>query len=194
MAHVVTMSTTEVRHGEPITTVLTWRVRPGHEREFEKWTRGITRCARQFPGNEGVSWLHPEDGHRYHSVLRWSDPQRLTAWLESPERADWHKRIEGVATEIGSERQSTTGMETWFALPGTTVQAPPRWKMVLTTFLGAYPFVLLIQWLVTPATAAWPLPLRAAMFPLVLLPALTFVVMPLLSRVLRQWLYRPPDH
>ncbi|MER5209727.1 antibiotic biosynthesis monooxygenase [Streptomyces sp. NPDC002838] len=186
------MSTTDVRRSEPITTVLTWQVRPGREQEFEEWTHGISRCAREFPGNEGVSWLRPEDGHRFHAVLRWSDPHRLTAWLESDERASWHERIEDVATEIGSERQSTTGMETWFSLPGTTAQAPPRWKMVLTTFLGAYPFTFLIQWLVTPQTTTWPLPLRAAVFPMVLLPVLTYLVMPLLSRLLRQWLYPPP--
>jgi uncharacterized protein len=188
------MSTTDVRRGEPVTTVLTWEVRPGREEQFEDWTRGITRCARQFPGNEGVSWLRPEQGHRFHAVLRWSDPHRLAAWLDSDERADWHARIEGVATEIGSERQSTSGMETWFSLPGTTVQPPPRWKMVLTTFLGAYPFTLLIQWLVTPRTGAWPLPLRSAVFPLVLLPTLTYLVMPRLSRLLRRWLYRPPEN
>ncbi len=193
MAPVVSMSTTDVRQGDPVTTVLTWQVRPGHEQEFEQWTHGITRCARRFPGNEGVSWLRPEDGHRFHAVLRWSDPHRLAAWLESEERATWHGRIEGVATEIGSERQSTTGMETWFALPGTTVQAPRRWKMVLTTFLGAYPFTFLIQWLVAPHTLTWPLPLRAAVFPIVLLPVLTYLVMPLLSRLLRLWLYPPPD-
>jgi antibiotic biosynthesis monooxygenase (ABM) superfamily enzyme len=79
---------------------------------------GENRCARRFPGNEGVARLRPEGGHR-------------------DERASWHARIEDIATEIGSERQSTTGMETWFSLPGTTVQSPPRWKMVLTTFLGA---------------------------------------------------------
>ncbi|WP_030675230.1 antibiotic biosynthesis monooxygenase [Streptomyces cellulosae] len=187
------MSSTEVRRGEPITTVLTWQVRPGHEHEFEQWTHGIADCARRFPGNEGVSWLRPEDGHRFHAVLRWSDPHRLAAWLESDERAAWHRRIEGIATELGSERQSTTGMEAWFSLPGTTVQSPPRWKMVLTTFLGAYPFTLLIQWLVTPSTTAWPLPLRAAVFPVVLLPVLTYLVMPSLSRLLRLWLYRSPD-
>ncbi|MGV9889383.1 antibiotic biosynthesis monooxygenase [Streptomyces sp. NPDC003395] len=187
------MRTTHERRAEPVTTVLTWRVRPGHEDEFEDWTRGITRCARQFPGNEGVSWLRPEDGgHRFHAVLRFSDTDRLGAWLRSEERADWHERIEGVATEVSSERQSTTGMETWFSLPGTSVQSPPRWKMVLTTFLGAYPFTLLIQWLVTPRAASWPLPLRAAVFPVVLLPVLTYLVMPLLSRVMRLWLYRPP--
>ncbi|MFH9011100.1 hypothetical protein ACH4C6_06950 [Streptomyces sp. NPDC017943] len=41
----------------------------------------------------------------------------------------------------------------------------------------------------TPSTAGWPLPLRAVVFPLVLLPVLTYLVMPGLSRVLRQWLY-----
>lgn len=187
------MSTTQLRRRDPVTTVLTWQVRPGREAEFEKWTRGITRCASRFPGNEGVSWLRPEDGLRYHAVLRWSDPQRLARWLESTERAEWHARIEGIATEVGDERQSTTGMETWFSLPGTTAQSPPRWKMLLTTFLGAYPFTLLIQWLATPRTAAWPLPLRAAVFPVVLLPVLTYLVMPLLSRLFRLWLYPPPD-
>jgi antibiotic biosynthesis monooxygenase (ABM) superfamily enzyme len=187
------MSTTHTRHDDPVTTVLTWQVRPGREQEFEEWTRGISHCARRFPGNEGVSWLHPEEGHRYHAVLRWSDQHRLAAWLDSPERADWHARIEGVAMEVGSQRQSTTGMETWFSLPGTTVQAPPRWKMVLTTFLGAYPFTCVIQWLATPRTGAWPLPLRAAVFPGGLLPVLTYLVMPLLSRLLRLWLYPPPD-
>ncbi|MEU7057091.1 antibiotic biosynthesis monooxygenase [Streptomyces sp. NPDC046197] len=187
------MNGSRVRCTEPVTTVLTWQVRPGHEDEFEQWTRAITRVARRFPGNEGVAWLRPEDGHLFHAVLRFCDPQRLSAWLTSPERAEWHRRIEGIAREISSERQSTTGMETWFSLPGTTVQPPPRWKMVLTTLLGAYPFTLLIQWLVTPRTAAWPLPLRAALLPVLLLPILTYLVMPRLSRLLRPWLYPSPD-
>ncbi|WNM36610.1 antibiotic biosynthesis monooxygenase [Streptomyces sp. Li-HN-5-11] len=188
------MSTSHLQRSEPVTTVLTWQVRPGHEEEFEEWTRRVTRVAQRFPGSEGVVWLRPEEGgHRYHAVLRFSDPHSLTAWLTSEERAEWHGRIEDIATEVSSERQSTSGLETWFSLPGTAVQSPPRWKMVLTTFLGAYPFTLLIQWLVTPRTTAWPLPLRAAVFPVVLLPVLTYLVMPRLSRLLRLWLYPSPD-
>jgi uncharacterized protein len=187
------MQTSRVRCDEPVTTVFTWQVRPGKEDVFEEWTKGVTRSASRFPGNEGVAWLRPEEGHRFHAVLRFSDPERLGAWLTSDERARWHARIDGVATEVSSERQSTTGMETWFDLPGTNGPAPPRWKMALTTFLGAYPFTLLIQWLVAPHTAGWPLPLRAAIFPLVLLPTLTFVVMPFLSRLLRRWLYPSPS-
>ncbi|MDQ1034273.1 antibiotic biosynthesis monooxygenase (ABM) superfamily enzyme [Streptomyces sp. V3I8] len=187
------MSTTQASRGEPVTTVFTWQVRPGHEADFEEWTRGVADCVARFPGSQGLSWLRPEPGHRFHAVLRFSDPQRLTDWLVSAERAEWHARIQGIATEVRDERQSTTGLESWFRLPGTTVKAPPRWKMVLTTFLGAYPMTFLIQWLVAPNTTSWPLPLRAAVFPLVLLPVLTYLVMPGLSRLLRLWLYGTPD-
>jgi antibiotic biosynthesis monooxygenase (ABM) superfamily enzyme len=187
----MTATRTPARHrDEPVTAVFTWRVQPGHEAEFEEWTHGITRAASGFPGSEGVAWLRPENGHVFHAVSRFTDPERLKAWLVSEERAEWHRRIDAVATEVSGERQSTTGMETWFSLPGTTVQSPPRWKMALTTLLAAYPLVLLLQWLVTPNTANWPLPLRAAVFPAVLLPSLTYLIMPGLSRLLRQWLYR----
>ena len=35
------MSTTEVRRGDPVTTVLTWEVRPGREQEFELPAHGL---------------------------------------------------------------------------------------------------------------------------------------------------------
>ncbi|MEU9187471.1 antibiotic biosynthesis monooxygenase [Streptomyces sp. NPDC048484] len=187
------MSTTQVPYTEPVTSVFTWQVRPGREAEFEEWTQGVADCVTRFPGSEGVSWLRPEPGLRFHAVLRFSDPQRLTDWLTSPERAEWHARIEGIATEVRAERQSTTGMESWFRLPGTAVKPPPRWKMVVVTFLGAYPMAFLIQWLMAPQMAAWPLPLRAAVFPMVLVPMLTYVIMPGLSRLLRLWLYGSPN-
>ena len=43
--------------------------------------------------------------------------------------------------------------------------------------------------LVVPAVLSWPLLLRASLFPLGLVPLLTFLIMPRLSRLLRQWLY-----
>ena len=48
--------------------------------------------------------------------------------------------------------------------------------------------VLAFQALVVPRMARLPLPLRALLFPLVLLTLMTFVVMPVVTRVLRRWL------
>jgi antibiotic biosynthesis monooxygenase (ABM) superfamily enzyme len=39
-----------------------------------------------------------------------------------------------------------------------------------------------------PRMVGLPLPLRALLFPLVLLTLMTFVVMPVVTRVLRRWL------
>ncbi|WP_187239325.1 hypothetical protein [Actinomadura sp. HBU206391] len=86
-------------------------------------------------------------------------------------------------------RHHTTGLETWFSLPGESVPAPARWKMVIATFSAIYPLSLLFQGVIAPATQNWPLALRALVFPLVMVPLLTYAVMPNVSRLLRRWLY-----
>jgi uncharacterized protein len=61
--------------------------------------------------------------------------------------------------------------------------------MALVTFVAIYPLSLLYTWLVVPQVKAWPLGVHAAVFPLALVPLLTFLIMPRLSRLLRHWLY-----
>lgn len=174
-------------HVEPVTVVFTWEVAKGREAEFEEWAHGVTAAATRFPGHLGATWLRPEGkDRRYHTVLRFSDGARLTAWLESPERDRWMERLDGLAHE---DQTHTSGMETWFSLPDRSVSAPPRWKMVLVTFAGVYPLSLVLQATAVPAAKSWPLPLRAVVFPVVLVPLLTYVIMPALSRLLRRWLY-----
>jgi antibiotic biosynthesis monooxygenase (ABM) superfamily enzyme len=174
-------------HLEPVTVVFTWEVAKGREEEFEEWAHGITTEAARYPGHLGATWLRPEGAdRRYHTVVRFTDGGRLSRWLESPERDRWMERLDGLAHE---DRAHTTGMETWFSLPDRSVQAPPRWKMALVTFAGVYPLALILQLTAVPATKEWPLPLRALVFPVVLVPLLTYVIMPGLSRLLRDWLY-----
>jgi uncharacterized protein len=172
---------------DPVTVVFTWEVAKGREAEFEEWAHGITTAAARFPGHLGATWLRPEGkDRRYHTVVRFSDGARLSAWLESPERESWMDRLGDLADE---DRAHTTGMETWFSLPDRSVSAPPRWKMALVTFAGVYPLSLVLQVTAVPAAEGWPVPLRACVFPVLLVPLLTYVIMPALSRLLRRWLY-----
>ena len=69
------------------------------------------------------------------------------------------------------------------------MKPPPRWKMWLASFLGAYPLVVIFQALVAPSLEDWPLLVRSAMFPLILLSLMTYAMMPLVTRVLHRWLY-----
>ena len=67
---------------------------------------------------------------------------------------------------------------------------PPRWKLAALSWFGIFPTVTATLALAGP----WldPLPLVARTFALtaVLVPAMVFVVMPVLTRAFRSWLQR----
>jgi antibiotic biosynthesis monooxygenase (ABM) superfamily enzyme len=62
---------------------------------------------------------------------------------------------------------------------------PPCWKMWLVSIVAVYPLVLAFQALVVPRMAGLPLPPAALLVPLALLTLMPFVVMPVVTRLLR---------
>ena len=174
----------------PVTVLYSRRVKPGREAAFEAWAHGIVAASRQFPGHLGASVLDVPGSREYHILFSFADRKSLRAWLDSEERRRWLARV-GELIEADQGLQQLTGLETWFKLPGSnvpTMKPPPRWKMWLVSIVAVYPLVLGFQVLVVPRMAGLPLPLRALSFPLVLLTLMTFVVMPVVTRVLRRWL------
>jgi antibiotic biosynthesis monooxygenase (ABM) superfamily enzyme len=175
---------------DAVTVLYSRRVKPGREADFEAWARGIVAAARQFPGHLGASVLDAPGSREYHILFTFADRRSLRAWLDSDERRRWLVRV-GELLEADRGLQQLTGLETWFKLPGSnvpTMTPPPRWKMWLVSLVAVYPLVLAFQVLVVPRMARLPLPLRALVFPLVLLTLMTFVVMPMVTRALRRWL------
>jgi antibiotic biosynthesis monooxygenase (ABM) superfamily enzyme len=78
------------------------------------------------------------------------------------------------------------GAQTTHRQTGTTARRRGRtWAVSL---VGLYPLTLGFLTFVAPHIAHWPLPVRAAVFPLVLLTLMTFVVMPVLTRLMEHWL------
>jgi uncharacterized protein len=70
----------------------------------------------------------------------------------------------------------------------TPPAAPPRYKLALVTWAGAYGVITLIIWLLGPAIAGWPLALRTLVISVLMTGALTWVVLPALMRLFRAWL------
>lgn len=66
--------------------------------------------------------------------------------------------------------------------------------MWLVSLVALYPLVVCFQEWLTPRFKAWPLLARSAVFPLILLTLMTYVVMPNVTRVLRAWLYPTTQH
>ncbi len=176
------------RSDEPVTAVYSWRARRGRTDEFAAWAKGAVGEASHFRGNLATTVVHNEDSRDFHIVHQFERWRDLQAWLDSPEREEWvrHAR-ELAATRVA--QQERTGLETWFHVPSeATMRPPPRWKMWLISLVAIYPLVLAFQAFVVPLTNSWPLPLRAALFPVVLLTTMTYVVMPAVTRLLRRWL------
>jgi antibiotic biosynthesis monooxygenase (ABM) superfamily enzyme len=75
----------------------------------------------------------------------------------------------------------------------TRKQAPPRHKMALLTWAGAWGLITLILWLLGPVTATWPLPLRTLVISVLMVLGLTWVVIPNLTRIFAAWLAPTPS-
>jgi antibiotic biosynthesis monooxygenase (ABM) superfamily enzyme len=69
--------------------------------------------------------------------------------------------------------------------------APPRYKLALLTWLGAYGIITAILAVLGPAIEGWPLAARTLLISALMVLALTWVVVPTLTRLFRSWLVRP---
>ena len=72
---------------------------------------------------------------------------------------------------------------------GTRPAPPPRFKLAVLTWAGAYGVITLLLALLGPAIASWPLVLRTLVLSVTMVVALTWVIMPRLTRLFGGWLH-----
>ena len=88
--------------------------------------------------------------------------------------------------------ERATGLETWFSLPRPKYEfappPPPRWKMAIVSFIGAYCISSVAQHILNLYPGQMPLLINLLMTVILVL-GLTYFAMPLLSRLFRRWLY-----
>lgn len=173
--------------GQSVAVVLTRRVRPEHVPVFEAGLRELIGIAAGQPGHLDAEVLRGagSGGSReYHVVYRFADEASLRAWEATPQRQKAVARVDRLAADAG--RRELTGMEAWFDLPGQT--APSRAKMALLTWLGIWPLVTAaLLWLAPPLHTV-PLIARTAVITAFLVLAMTYLVMPRLTRLAAPWL------
>ncbi len=185
---------TDVRIGTgddpPVTVCIMRRPQPGHEAAFEHFLEGITEAASRFPGHLGASIVRPEgDEREYRVVLTFDHISNLRKWDDSEERRAWYARARELA-EDEPELSVLTGLETWFTLSASgAVVPPPRYKMWLLSWLAIWPLITLLSFLGQPVLEEMPIPLRTLTLTGILLPTMTWIVMPRMTRLFRRWLY-----
>ena len=172
----------------PVTVVVTWRIRQGYEKEFEVWRKEISAAVLEFPGHMGLNVIQASDNSsEYVVVFRFDTYDHMRSWLDSDTR---RKLLDKAAAFKESEPsyKVENGLEYWFAPSGTTT-SPPRWKMAIATVLGVWPVSMLVAKLLLPFVTGLPSFLQALLVAIGIVTLLTWVVMPLLVKLLNPWLH-----
>lgn len=174
----------------PVTVSVTRRIKPGCETAFEEVLLGIISAAMSFDGHLGVNVFRPTDAANpeYRVIFKFDRMSNLRCWEKSEVRGKWLARAESLT--LGSpETQVLTGLEAWFTPPIQQENAPPHYKMALLTWLGIFPLITGLLALLGPWLNSIPLVLRTFILTALLVPLMTYVVMPWLTKRFKGWLY-----
>lgn len=175
--------------GVPITVAVSRHVIPGREAAFAEWVKGISADAARFPGHLGAGHIRPARAEDEHTIVyRFDTREHFDAWQNSEERRGWMEASRDLIA--GEPRvQMATGLEYWFTDPSCATAPPPKvWKQALLTWLGLYPTVLAVAYTVGVLIAEWPLPARTVVTTSLSVLLMTWVVMPIVTRVFRGFL------
>jgi antibiotic biosynthesis monooxygenase (ABM) superfamily enzyme len=180
----------DVKNGrKEFTEVISRNIAAGHEKDYDEWLQRFMTSERQFRGYLGTTIIAPggnSSSVRY-VINRFADQASLDTWENSEVALSLLEEVNKYST-----LQRVTGLETWFTLPDLkTISAPPKWKMAIVSFIGAYTISLVAHYILSIYLGQRPF-LTEILMTIVLVIGLTYFAMPLLSRLLRRWLY--PKH
>lgn len=177
---------------ELVTVIVSRKVKQGREQEFEAWRLGIEQEASKFEGHLGTQLIRPSNhiSSEYVVIFKFDNYSNLKKWEESTGRARWIEKT-GDFTEGSAHIHKLTGLEYWFALPKEPLQAPPpRYKMAIATFLALFPTINLVNLTINPLLDGLHEIIRLAITVMITVALMTYLIMPLMIRLLAFWLYK----
>ncbi|TLX54260.1 antibiotic biosynthesis monooxygenase [Stutzerimonas nosocomialis] len=173
---------------EPVTLMVARRVRDGRYHDFLAWLHEGEQLAADFPGYLGSGVLAPPPGDdEFQMVFRFSDERTMDAWEHSASRRAWLQRGDGLFAQPHEHR--ARGLDAWF---GSGDVRPPRWKQSVAIWLAFFPVSLLFNLLFGGALSDLSLVARILVTTLALTPLMTYLFIPLSTRLLAPWLQAQP--
>lgn len=177
----------------PIHVVITRRVRPGCEAQYQEALRKFFQSSFAHEGVLGASMIAPPpgSGSREFGILRtFASTRDRDAFYASPLFQEWNKTVAPFAEDDWTARQ-LHGMEAWFRSPQS---APARWKMALLTWAAVWPATLAVRAALDPwLGATLPAVLFTGAVTAGVVALLTWLLMPWIVRAAERWL-QPPVH
>lgn len=181
-----------------VTIVVSRRVKKGCETKFEKQSTAMSAAAKSFNGYLGGTLFRPASSEdpEYRIVFKFATPEDLKKWQDSDIRQAHLESFEDLLEEP-AKTEVLSGMVTWFTLPSSSssspVKPPAKHKMTFVSWLALYPSVTLIFLFFGELLAQVPLLLRTMIITGVLMPLMTYILMPRFTRWFAFWLYPKKD-
>ena len=179
-------------HPEFVTALIVRTIKPECWPDFEEWVKGMHQVAMKFEGFQGSNVIRPRDhAHpEYVIVARFDTYEHLRAFMTSVERAEYAKKSEPMTMSADSV-QEMHGFDSFFSLPDlpASAGAPAKYKMAILTIMGLYLPLLGISTFIAAIFRGFPRPLLVLFTLLVMVPLMTYFLMPWITRLFRFWLY-----
>ena len=174
----------------PVTISVARQIVPGREKDYEDWLKAVTADAMKYPGHMGVNVIRPTRGSQeYVTIFRYDNYEHSKAWEESDVRAEWLEKLHDIV-EGEDEIRKGTGLEFWFSLPELPVAHPSPHKMAVVLLFVVYSLVMTVNLVLSTFASEWPTAARVFVTVFCQVILMTYVVMPRVTHVLKNWLYQ----
>ena len=181
---------------EAVTAVIPHDVRPGRERDFERWQEKARKVQEQSPGFRGYELFRPVPGlqEKWVAVVRYDSAEHLDDWLHSDSR---ERLLEEGGNYFSQYEVKTvnSAFSGWFRFDREGGEGiPPNWKQAMSVLLALYPTVMILSLTLDPALKSAGIPVYLAVFMgnMVSVAALTWLLMPAVNRIFAFWLAPQP--
>jgi len=176
---------------EPVTVVFSQRIAPHNEAEFVELHDDVVGRLRGFSGFLGSDLLRPVKGVQDEHVIVASFASRtdLDRWLESDSRREWLVRTDQLV-EGNRTVNVVGGFGGWFPARPNQPEGPKRWKQSIAVFLALFPTSLIITLVRVDVAPNMNVVLGVFIGNVLGILALTYILMPRVTRWLGSWLTR----
>jgi uncharacterized protein len=188
------------KHFLPVTVIVKRIAKKNKIKEFEEWLSGISKEVSRQDGSMGIDIIKPTDKDskkpEYVIIFRFNNYDNLTKWENSSIRNEWLQKGRQLV-QADPDVQKSTGLEFWFTpyskKPSglTPLISPPRYKMVIVTI----PVISLLLLTLVPQIHSVterlfiPYSIRFIIAITITVILMTYLIMPLLTKLLRPWLF-----
>jgi uncharacterized protein len=192
------------KHSKPVTVIVKRIAKKDKLKEFEEWLSGISKDVSRQEGSMGIDIIRPtptansKSRLEYVVIFRFNSYDNLAKWEKSSVRNEWLQKGRKLV-ETDPDVQKMTGLEFWFtpyfkdeSSPMIPLQPPPRYKMVIVTIpvISILLLTLVPQIHLLTEMLSIPFPIRLVIALTITILLMTYVIMPLLTKLLKPWLFK----